>query len=130
MYKKIVLDASHSHDPDYGSEDKRGLEYFWYCKTTTENYEFPSVPSKNFTNSNGTDSSGCFRNGTRLLPVSTDILEIQPNVLWVNTTYVFKFFVTKDSRMAMFFVHVSLTYEDPPTMSIRWVVQITCLFPT
>ena len=130
VYKKIVLDASHSHDPDYGSEDKHGLEYFWYCKTTTENYEFPSVPSKNFTNSNGTDSSGCFRNGTRLLPVSTDILEIQPNVLWVNTTYVFKFFVTKDSRMAMFFVHVSLTYEDPPTMSIRWVVQITCLFPT
>ena len=130
VYKKMVLDASHSHDPDYGSEDKRGLEYFWYCKTTAENYEFPSVPSKNFTNSNGTDSSGCFRNGTRLLPVSTDILEIQPNVLWVNTTYVFKFFVTKDSRMAMFFVHVSLTYEDPPTMSIRWVVQITCLFPT
>ena len=130
VYKKIVLDASHSHDPDYGSEDKHGLEYFWYCKTTTENYEFPSVPSKNFTNSNGTDSSGCFRNGTRLLPASTDILEIQPNVLWVNTTYVFKFFVTKDSRMAMFFVHVSLTYEDPPTMSIRWVVQITCLFPT
>ena len=130
VYKKIVLDASHSHDPDYGSEDKRGLEYFWYCKTTAENYEFPSVPSKNFTNSNGTDSSGCFRNGTRLLPVSTDILEIQPNVLWVNTTYVFKFFVTKDSRMAMFFVRVSLTYEDPPTMSIRWVVQITRLFPT
>ena len=130
VYKKMVLDASHSHDPDYGSEDKRGLEYFWYCKTTAENYEFPSVPSKNFTNSNGTDSSGCFRNGTRLLPVSTDILEIQPNVLWVNTTYVFKFFVTKDSRMAMFFVRVSLTYEDPPTMSIRWVVQITRLFPT
>lgn len=130
VYKKIVLDASHSHDPDYGSEDKRGLEYFWYCKTTAENYEFPSVPSKNFTNSDGTDSRGCFRNGTRLLSVSTDILEIQPNVLWVNTTYVFKFFVTKDSRMAMFFVRVSLTYEDPPTMSIRWVVQITRLFPT
>ncbi|XP_022801963.1 polycystic kidney disease protein 1-like 2 [Stylophora pistillata] len=119
VYKKVVLDASSSHDPDYGSEDKHGLDYFWYCKTATEDYEFPSVPEKNFTSANGTGANGCFRNGTRRLPVRADILEIQPNVLWVNTTYIFKLFVTKDSRMAVFYVQVSLTYGDPPTMSIR-----------
>ena len=127
VHKKVVLDASRSHDPDYGLEDKRGLEYFWYCKTTNEDYEFSSVPEKYFNSTNVSDVSGCFRNGTRRLPVSTETLEIHPNVLWVNTTYVFKFFVTKDTRMAVFFVRISLTYGDPPTMSIRCVVQSTRL---
>lgn len=116
VYKKVILDASLSHDPDYGLDDKQGLEYFWYCKTADEDYELPSVPAQY---SNSANSGGCFRNGTRRLLVNTKVVEIQPNFLQVNTTYIFKFIITKDKRRAAFLVRVSLTFEDLPTMVIK-----------
>lgn len=119
VYKKVTLDASPSHDPDYGLEDKQGLEYFWYCKTADEVYEFPSVPEKYPNSTHALDGGGCFRNGTSRLLVHTEVVEIEPNFLLVNTTYIFKFFITKDSRKAAFLVRVILTREDPPTMVIK-----------
>lgn len=119
VYRNVTLDASPSHDPDYGLEDKQGLKYFWYCKTTDEDYQFPSVPEEYSNSTNVSDVGGCLRNGSRRLPLNTEVLEIQANLLWVNTTYIFKFFITKDSRQAVFYVRISLTFEDPPIMAIK-----------
>ena len=117
VHKKVILDASPSHDPDYGLANKQGLEYFWYCKTAEEVYDFPSAPENN---SNGTNATGgCFKNGTRRLLVNTEVVEFEPNSLVVNTTYIFKFFIRKDTRKESFLVHVYLTHEDVPTMIIK-----------
>ena len=117
--RKVIFDASPSHDPDYGLHDKRGLRYFWYCKTADEDYVFPTIPEQNSNSTIISKHDGCFRNGTRRLLVSTEVLEIPPGLLWVNKTYIFKFLITKESRMAVHLVHISLTLEDPPTMVIR-----------
>ena len=117
--RKVILDASPSHDPDQGKDDKRGLKYFWYCKTADEDYEFPSVPEQCSNCINVSEHGGCFMNGTRRLLANTELVEFPSRLLQVNRTYIFKFFITKDARMAVVFVRISLTYEDPPTMVIR-----------
>ena len=117
--RKVTLDASPSHDPDQGKDDKWGLKYFWYCKTADEDYEFPSFPEQCSNCSNVSEDGGCFMNGTRRLVADTELVEIPPRLLQVNKTYIFKFFLTKNARMGEVFVRISLTYEDPPTMVIR-----------
>lgn len=121
VYKKVRIDASPSYDPDYGLEEQN-LKYFWYCKTnrSDEEYEFPSVPDEYSNSTNASGGGGCLRNGTRRLMVNTGVLEIEPNFLWVNTTYIFKLFITKDSREPVsLLVRVSLTFDDVPTMVIK-----------
>lgn len=112
VHREIILDASPSHDPDQGEDEKQDLEYLWYCKTADELYEFPSVPERSSNRSYISEDGGCFMNGTRRLLVNTEIVEIPARLLWVNKTYIFKFFITKALRMGMFVVRVSLTNED------------------
>ena len=119
--EKVIIDASPSHDPDYGSEDKRGLKYIWYCKRADESeYKFPSVPDEYSNSTNVSGGAGCLRNGTRRLMINTAVLEIEPNVLWANTSYEFKLFITKDLREpVVLLVRVNLTVENVPTMVIK-----------
>ena len=119
VYRKVILDASLSHDPDYGLSDKQGLQYFWYCKTADEDFQFPTFPGQVSNRANISEHGGCLRNGTRRLHVDAEVLEIPAGLLWVNKTYIFKFFISKGPRMAVYFVRVVLTYEDPPVMLIR-----------
>jgi len=121
VYDKVIIDASPSHDPDYGIEDKQGLKYIWYCKTANESdYEFPSVPDEYPDRTKAFGGAGCLRNGTRRLMVNTEVLEIEPNFLWASTSYIFKLFITKDSREPVALpVRVDLTFDDVPTMVIK-----------
>ena len=119
VYDKVIIDASPSHDPDY--KDKQGIKYIWYCKTANESdYEFPSVTDEYSNRTNASGGAGCLRNGTRRLMVNTEVLEIEPNFLWANTSYIFKLFITKDSREPVtLLVRVDLTFDDVPTMVIK-----------
>ena len=119
--KKVIIDASPSHDPDYGLEDKQGLKYIWYCKTADEkHYDFPSVPDEYANRTNASGGGGCLRNGTRRLMENTEVLEIKPNFLWANKSYIFKLFITKDSRKpVVVLVRVNLTDDKVPTMVIK-----------
>lgn len=119
--EKVTIDASPSHDPDYGRDDKQGLKYIWYCKTANESdYELPSVPDEYSKRTNDSTGAGCFRNGTRRLMINTEVLEIEPNFLWANTSYIFKLFITKDSREPVFLlVCIDLTFDVIPTMVIK-----------
>jgi len=119
VYDKVIIDASPSHDPDY--KDKQDLKYIWYCKTANESdYEFPSVTDEYSNRANASGGAGCLRNGTRRLMLNTEVLEIEPNFLWTNTSYIFKLFITKDSREPVtLLVRVYLTFDDVPTMVIK-----------
>ena len=119
--EKVTIDASPSRDPDYGRDDKQGLKYIWYCKTANESdYELPSVPDEYSKRTNDSTGAGCFRNGTRRLMINTEVLEIEPNFLWANTSYIFKLFITKDSREPVFLhVRIDLTFDVIPTMVIK-----------
>lgn len=121
VYKRVIIDASPSHDPDYGLEDKQGLKYIWYCKTTDEkDYDFPSVPDEYGNRTNASGGGGCLRNGTRRLMVNTEVLEIEPAFLRSNTSYIFKLFIAKDSREpVVVLVRVGLTVDKVPTMVIK-----------
>ena len=121
VYEKVIIDASPSHDPDYGLEDKQGLKYIWYCKTADEKeYDFPSVPDVYGNRTNASGGGGCLRNGTRRLLVNTEVLEIEPNFFWSNKSYIFKLFITKDSREpVVVLVRVDLTVDKVPTMVIK-----------
>ena len=119
--EKVIIDASPSHDPDYGREDKQGLKFIWYCKTENESdYEFPSVPDESLNRTNASVGAGCLRNGTRRLMINTEVLEIEPNFLWTNTSYIFKLFIKKDSREPVFLlIRIDLRFDDVPTMVIK-----------
>ena len=119
--EKLIIDASPSHDPDYGREDKQGLKFIWYCKTANESdYEFPSVPDESSNRTNASAGAGCLRNGTRRLMINTEVLEIEPNFLWPNTSYIFKLFIKKDPREPVFLlVRIDLRFDDVPTMVIK-----------
>ena len=121
VYEKVIIDASPSHDPDYGKEDQQDLKYIWYCKTANESdYEFPSVPDEYSHRTNASAGAGCLRNGTRRLMINTDVLEIEPNLLWANNSYIFKLFITKESRESVFLlVRIDLEFADVPTMIIK-----------
>ena len=52
--------------------------------------------------------------------INTDVLEIEPNLLWANNSYIFKLFITKESRESVFLlVRIDLEFADVPTMIIK-----------
>lgn len=132
--KNFTLDADPSGDPDVDVGNREGIQVYWLCKRSSDNYTFPDDP-QNLTalpmiplllqsnGSNMTDQGGCFGNGPGLLNFIDYKMKLFSGYLLINETYNFRFFIRKAERSAFYDSSVQVVQGDPPEMAIRYGVE-------
>ena len=121
--QNIVLNGSESVDPHVGPGNLETLEFYWFCKKSSEKFptENPLEIQVVSAPLNGSGlNGGCFGTGVGRLESTEPVVVLNASVM-KNTTasYVFQLIVTKDARTSSDRKTVHVVEGSPPEVSLK-----------
>lgn len=124
----LDLNAAKSNDPDSESQDNTGYNFSWFCKQRDDNYNLPTnltnlppipTPPPQINNTRNVSLGGCFDYGPGQLNFTSQKITLNTSLMTPNTTYIFRFVMTKDDRNKFADQIVTVSPGDPPTLKIE-----------